>query len=95
VILHAAPEAADGGPLALVQNGDMIAIDVPARTMHLDVSDEELARRRAAWVKPEMPITGGYGKLYINTVMQADLGADLDFLVGKRGSDIPLNRDSH
>ncbi|MDB5524634.1 MAG: dihydroxy-acid dehydratase [Rhizobium sp.] len=95
VILHTAPEAAEGGPLALVQNGDMIAVDVPARTIQLDVSDEELARRRAAWVKPDMPITGGYGKLYINTVMQADVGADLDFLVGKRGSDVPMNRDSH
>jgi L-arabonate dehydrase len=95
VILHTAPEAADGGPLALVENGDMIAVDVPARTMHLEVSDEELARRRAAWVKPAMPITGGYGKLYIDTVMQADEGADLDFLVGKRGSEVPMNRDSH
>jgi dihydroxy-acid dehydratase len=95
VILHTAPEAAEGGPLALVQNGDMIAVDVPARTMHLEVSDEELAARRAVWVKPDMPITGGYGKLYINTVMQADQGADLDFLVGARGDAIPLNRDSH
>jgi len=95
VILHTAPEAADGGPLALVQNGDIIAVDVPARTMHLDVSDEELDRRRAAWVKPTMPITGGYGQLYINTVQQADKGADLDFLVGRRGAEIPLDRDSH
>lgn len=95
VILHTAPEAADGGPLALVQNGDMIEVDVPARRLHLDVSEEELARRRAAWTKPDMPITGGYGKLYIDTVMQADKGADLDFLVGRRGADIPFNRDSH
>ena len=95
VILHAAPEAADGGPLALIENGDMISVDVPARAMHLEVSDEELARRRAAWVKPHMPVHGGYGGLYINTVMQADQGADLDFLVGKRGADIPLGRDSH
>ena len=95
VILHTAPEAAEGGPLALVRNGDMIDVDIPARTLHLDVSDEELARRRAAWVKPDMPITGGYGKLYLNTVMQADQGADLDFLVGKRGDAVPLGRDSH
>ncbi|MBL0374641.1 dihydroxy-acid dehydratase [Rhizobium sp. KVB221] len=95
VILHTAPEAAEGGPLALVQNGDTIAVDVPARTIQLEVSDEELARRRAAWVKPDMPISGGYGKLYINTVMQADQGADLDFLVGKRGDEIPMGRDSH
>ncbi|MCB1446164.1 MAG: dihydroxy-acid dehydratase [Rhizobiaceae bacterium] len=95
VILHTAPEAAEGGPLALVENGDMIDVDIPARTIHLDVSDEELARRRAAWVKPPMPITGGYGRLYLNTVTQADQGADLDFLVGKRGDAVPLGRDSH
>ncbi|HEX8044165.1 dihydroxy-acid dehydratase, partial [Rhizobium sp.] len=95
VILHTAPEAAAGGPLALVQNGDMISVDVPARTIELKVSDEELAKRRAVWVKPEMPITGGYGKLYIDTVMQADEGADLDFLVGTRGSKIPMDRNGH
>ena len=95
VILHVAPEAADGGTLALVENGDMIDVDIPSRTLHLEVSDEELARRRAAWVKPHMPVNGGYAGLYINTVMQADQGADLDFLVGNRGSDVPLNRDSH
>jgi dihydroxy-acid dehydratase len=95
VILHTAPEAAEGGPLALVQNGDMIDVDIPSRKIHLDVSDAELAERRAAWTKPDMPITGGYGKLYINTVMQADQGADLDFLVGKRGDAIPMDRDSH
>ena len=95
VILHVAPEAADGGPLALVRNGDMIEVDIPARRLHLDVAEEELARRRAAWVKPHMPIEGGYGKLYIDTVLQADRGADLDFLVGKRGDTIPMNRDSH
>ncbi|MBK5568658.1 L-arabinonate dehydratase [Ensifer sp. 2YAB10] len=95
VILHTAPEAADGGPLALVQNGDMIAVDVPARSIHLDISDEELARRRAAWVSPVKPLGGGYGGLYVKTVMQADTGADLDFLVGPRGAEIPMNRDSH
>ncbi|AYG59905.1 L-arabinonate dehydratase [Rhizobium jaguaris] len=95
VILHTAPEAADGGPLALVQNGDIIAVDVPARTIQLEISDEELAKRRAAWVSPVKPLVGGYGGLYINTVMQADTGADLDFLVGSRGSDVPMNRDSH
>ncbi|WP_132279462.1 L-arabinonate dehydratase [Neorhizobium sp. JUb45] len=95
VILHTAPEAADGGRLALVENGDMIAVDIPARTIHLHVSDEELAVRRSAWIRPEIPITGGYGKLYINTVMQADQGADLDFLVGTRGSRIPMDRNGH
>ncbi|NTF88027.1 dihydroxy-acid dehydratase [Agrobacterium rhizogenes] len=95
VILHTAPEAADGGPLALVQNGDLISVDVPARTIQLEISDEELAERRAAWVSPVKPLAGGYGGLYVKTVMQADTGADLDFLVGARGSDIPMNRDSH
>lgn len=93
VILHTAPEAAEGGPLALVQNGDLIEVDIPNRTLHLHVSDEELARRRAAWVSPVKPLTGGYGGLYIKTVMQADAGADLDFLVGARGS--VVERDSH
>jgi L-arabonate dehydrase len=93
VILHTAPEAADGGPLALVQNGDMIAVDVPARSIHLDISDEEMARRRADWVSPVKALKGGYGGLYVKTVMQADTGADLDFLVGSRGS--VVERDSH
>jgi dihydroxy-acid dehydratase len=93
VILHTAPEAADGGPLALVQNGDMIAVDVPARTIHLDISDQEMAKRRAEWVSPVKPLSGGYGGLYVKTVMQADTGADLDFLVGSRGS--VVERDSH
>ncbi|MBP1883586.1 L-arabinonate dehydratase [Sinorhizobium mexicanum] len=95
VILHTAPEAAEGGPLALVQNGDLIEVDIPNRTLHLDVSDEELARRRTAWVSPVEPLKGGYGGLYIKTVMQADTGADLDFLVGARGDRIPMDRDSH
>ncbi|MDK1387290.1 L-arabinonate dehydratase [Sinorhizobium sp. 8-89] len=95
VILHTAPEAAEGGPLALVEDGDLIEVDIPNRTLHLDVSDEELARRRAAWVSPVQPLTGGYGGLYIKTVMQADTGADLDFLVGARGDRIPMDRDSH
>jgi dihydroxy-acid dehydratase len=73
----------------------MIEVDIPARRIELKVSDEELARRRAAWVNPVKPLTGGYGGLYVKTVMQADSGADLDFLVGPRGSEIPNNRDSH
>jgi dihydroxy-acid dehydratase len=95
VILHTAPEAADGGLLALVENGDMIAVDVSARSLTLEISDEEITRRRAAWVNPVEPLVGGYGGLYVNTVMQADTGADLDFLIGKRGSQIPMDRDSH
>jgi dihydroxy-acid dehydratase len=93
VVLHAAPEAAVGGPLALVRNGDMIELDVEARRLHLDVPEEELARRRAAWTGFESPHTSGYAKLYIDHVLQADRGADLDFLVGCRGAPVP--RESH
>jgi dihydroxy-acid dehydratase len=92
VVLHVAPEAAAGGPLALVKTGDMIDLDVPGRKLHLDVSDEELARRKAAWVAPEPP-KRGYYKLYVEHVQQADKGADLDFLVG--GSGTTVTRDSH
>ncbi|HYE01520.1 MAG TPA: IlvD/Edd family dehydratase [Alphaproteobacteria bacterium] len=92
VVLHAAPEAAAGGPLALVRSGDMIALDVAARTLTLEVSDAELAERRAAWVPPDAP-KRGWAKLYVDHVMQADRGADLDFLVG--GSGAPIPRDSH
>jgi L-arabonate dehydrase len=95
VILHTAPEAADGGPLALVENGDLIEVDIPARRIELKVGGEELARRRAAWVNPVKPLVGGYAGLYVKSVMQADTGADLDFLVGPRGSKIPNDRDSH
>jgi L-arabonate dehydrase len=93
VVLHTAPEAAAGGPLALVQDGDLIELDVPNRRLHLHVGDEELARRRAAWKAPEPAMSSGYWKLYIDHVLQADEGADLDFLVGKRGSFVP--RDNH
>ena len=92
VVLHTSPEAAAGGPLALVRNGDMIALDVPNRSLHLDVSDEELARRRTEWQAPPTP-DRGYYKLYVDHVQQAHLGADLDFLVGKSGAAVP--RDSH
>jgi len=92
VVLHVSPEAAAGGPLALVQTGDMIELDVAQRKLHLDVSDEELARRRASWVAPESP-KRGYYKLYVEHVLQADQGADLDFLVGASGAAVP--RDSH
>lgn len=93
VVLHVAPEAAEGGPLALVENGDMISLDVPARNLTLNVSDEELKRRKARWKSPIEKGNGGYAGLYIETVMQADTGADLDFLVGKRGSIV--KRESH
>lgn len=93
VVLHTAPEAAAGGPLAIVRNGDMIELDVPKRRLHLEISDEELARRLAAWQPPQPPLSSGYWKLYTDHVLQADEGADLDFLVGKRGSFVP--RDNH
>jgi dihydroxy-acid dehydratase len=95
VVLHVAPEAAAGGPLALVRTGDPIVLDVPARRLQLDVPDAELARRTpsaaaaAAYAAP----TGGWQRLYIDHVLQADRGADLDFLVGRRGHEV--TRESH
>ena len=92
VVLHTSPEAAAGGPLALVQNGDMIELDVAGRRLHLEVSEEELARRRLSWKPPVHP-NRGYQKLYVDHVQQAHLGADLDFLVGGSGAAVP--RESH
>jgi len=93
VVLHTAPEAAAGGPLALVKNGDLVELDVPKRRLHLHVSDDELAKRKAAWKPPTPRLTSGYWKLYIDHVLQADEGADLDFLVGQRGAFVP--KDNH
>jgi len=93
VVLHTAPEAAAGGPLAVVQDGDIIELDVPRRKLHLHVSDEELARRLARWRAPEPRLSSGYWKLYVDHVLQADEGVDLDFLVGCRGAFVP--RDNH
>jgi len=93
VVLHAAPEAAAGGPLALVENGDMIELDVSRRRLHLDVSDAELARRRSKWKAPPPHSDRGWVKLYCETVQQADKGVDLDFLVGKSGAKV--GRESH
>ncbi len=92
VVLHTSPEASIGGPLALVQDGDMIELDVKERRLHLDVADDELRRRKAQWVAPEPPARG-YARLYVNHVQQAHLGADLDFLVGGSGANVP--RESH
>jgi dihydroxy-acid dehydratase len=93
VVLHTAPEAAAGGVLALVRNGDLITLDVPGRRLHLHVDEAELATRRTAWSPPTPPMDSGYWKLYIDHVLQADEGADLDFLQGKRGSAVP--KDNH
>ena len=92
VVLHVSPEAACGGPLALVRDGDMIELDVAERKLHLEVSEETLALRRQQWQAPAKPARG-YAKLYVEHVQQAHLGADLDFLVGNSGAAIP--RDSH
>jgi L-arabonate dehydrase len=93
VVLHTCPEAAAGGPLAVVRNGDMIELNVPERRVQLLVSDEELRARLADWQPPEPPLKSGYWRLYTDHVLQADEGADLDFLVGKRGAFVP--RDNH
>jgi dihydroxy-acid dehydratase len=92
VVLHVSPEAAAGGPLALVRNGDLIEVDVPARRLHLAVSEAELAQRRASWKPAPTPARGWY-KLYVDHVQQAHLGADLDVLVGGSGAEV--SRDSH
>lgn len=93
VILHSAPEAAVGGPLAFVADGDSIALDVAARTLHLRAFDAELVRRRQHWRPPVHEMRGGYQSLYVERTLQADRGADLDFLVGCRGHGVP--RESH
>jgi len=93
VVLHTAPEAAAGGPLAVVRDGDMIELDVAARRLHLDITDDELARRLAAWTAPAGTAAGGYAWLHDAHVEGADSGADLDFLKGCRGA--PVGRDSH
>ncbi len=82
IVLHVAPESAIGGPLALVRDGDIIELDVPNRRLHLDVPDSVLAQRRAEWQPPEPAYTRGYGRLYLDHVMQAPDGCDFDFLRG-------------
>jgi dihydroxy-acid dehydratase len=79
-VLHVAPEAYVGGPLAFVQTGDRIELDVPARKLNVLISDEEMARRRAAWQQPAPKFERGYGTLYLKHVTQADKGCDFDFL---------------
>ena len=93
VVLHVAPEAAAGGPLAVVQEGDYIELDCATGRLHLDIPEAELAARLADWRAPPQLLVGGYRQLYIDHVMQADQGCDFDFLVGMRGSEVP--RHSH
>jgi len=93
VILHVSPEAAAGGTLAVVRDGDYIEIDVANRRLHLDISDEELAERKSAWIQQDTGYDRGYVNLYINHVNQAHEGADLDFLRGSSGDKV--TRDSH
>jgi dihydroxy-acid dehydratase len=95
VVLHVAPEADAGGPLALVRDGDEISLDGPGRRLELLVSEEELARRAQAWQRsrPPQKYSRGYYRLYVEHVTQADRGCDLDFLVGSSGS--VVERESH
>lgn len=94
VVLHVAPEAADGGPLAVVRDGDWIELDCHAGRLHLDINDAELAeRQREHAARPAAPNGGGYVRLYTDHVLQADEGCDFDFLIGCRGATVP--RHSH
>ncbi|MCF8168733.1 MAG: dihydroxy-acid dehydratase [Rhodoferax sp.] len=94
VVLHVAPEAAAGGPLAIVRDGDWITLDCQAGRLTLEVSDAEIAQRQAARAllpaqSASASMSGGYQQLYIDRVLQADEGCDFDFLVGCRGADVP------
>jgi L-arabonate dehydrase len=93
VVLHVSPEAAAGGNFSVVKNGDLITLDLPNRSLHLHVPDEELSERKQNWKTPELASNRGYVNLYATTVQQAHLGADFEFLRGKSGSEI--TRDSH
>ncbi|HUK06296.1 MAG TPA: IlvD/Edd family dehydratase [Stellaceae bacterium] len=93
VVLHVSPEAAVGGTLAMVKNGDWIELDVDKRSLNLDISAAELKRRRRAWKPPAAEYDRGYARLYVDHVLQAHQGADLDFLVGKSGAKVA--RESH
>ena len=88
-VLHAAPESFVGGPLALLQTGDIIDLDIPARSLNMRVDEDELARRRAAWVAPEPRYERGYGYVFSKHVEQADKGCDFDFLTSEFGRPVP------
>ena len=93
VVLHVAPEAAIGGPLALVQDGDVIVLDVAHRSLNLEVDPATLEERRRQWKPPTSPRLVDMQRLYVEHVLQADQGADFDFLVGGSGAEV--NRDAH
>ena len=86
-VLHVCPESFIGGPLAFVQDRDLIELDVSSRRLQLHVSDDELARRRATWKQPAPKFERGFGALYLEHVTQADQGCDFDFL--QSGADTP------
>jgi dihydroxyacid dehydratase/phosphogluconate dehydratase len=88
-VLHVSPEAYIGGNLALVQTGDMITVDVPNRSIHMDVSDEELASRRAAWKPPAPRYQRGYGYMFSQHIRQAHEGCDFDYLETAFGDPVP------
>jgi dihydroxy-acid dehydratase len=90
IVLHVTPEAAVGGPLALVEDGDLIELDVPGRSLRLLVNDAELARRQAAWTPPPLRHTRGYPRLYAEHVLQPDEGCDFDFLRPQSDADMEL-----
>jgi L-arabonate dehydrase len=93
VVLHISPESSIGGTLAIVQNGDFIELDVENRKLNLDVPEEEIKKRKAAWSAPDRPVERGYVSLYLDHIQQADKGADFDILTGKSGSEV--KRDLH
>ena len=88
-ILHVAPEAHIGGPLALVKNGDIIHVDIPNRMLKLEVSDEELTQRRRNWTAPKPKYARGYGWMFLKHIEQADKGCDFDFLKTDFGEPVP------
>ena len=85
-ILHVAPEAYIGGPLALIKNGDIIEVDIPERKLNVDISENELSNRREKWKEPEPRYERGYGYIYSKHIEQADKGCDFDFLKSDFGS---------
>jgi dihydroxy-acid dehydratase len=87
-ILHVAPEAYVGGPLALLRTGDRVSVDVPRRVIRMEVSDEELARRKAAWTAPPPRYERGYGFMFSRHIGQADEGCDFDFLETQFGAPV-------